>query len=272
MGLPPEQLALLTDLYQLTMAQTYFHEGHNGEATFSLFIRRYPPNRGFFVSCGLEEVLRYLEALRFSSDATDRLRSTGVFSDEFLKYLKGLRFTGEVRAIPEGRLFFANEPVLEVTAPIIEAQIVETFIINQVNLQTLIATKAARCVHAAGGRTLVDFSLRRTQGTDAGMKVARASYIAGFAGTSNVLASLEYGIPPSGTMATPWSAATNTRPMPSEPWRETSLTGQYYSLTLMILRPGRIRPSRWPGRWPPGGSACAAFASTPGTCWRWAAR
>ncbi len=194
-------MPLLTDLYELTMAQSYFHEDHNEQATFSLFIRKYPPDRGFFVSCGLEDVLRYLEGFRFTSQAIDRLHRTGIFSDYFLEYLKGLRFTGEVRAISEGRLFFCDEPVLEVTAPIIEAQLVETFIINQINLQCLIASKAARCVHAARGRKAVDFSLRRTQGIDAGMKVAKASYIAGFNATSNVLAGVTYGIPLSGTMA-----------------------------------------------------------------------
>ncbi len=201
MVLPPEDMSLLTDLYELTMAQSYFREDHNQSATFSLFIRKYPPHRGFFVSCGLEDVLHYLEELRFTPGAIYRLRRTGIFSDDFLDYLRGLRFTGGVRAIPEGRLFFCDEPVLEVTAPMIEAQIVETFIINQINLQCLIASKAARCVHAARGRSVIDFSLRRTQGTDAGMKVARASYIAGCSATSNVLAGVTYGIPVSGTMA-----------------------------------------------------------------------
>ncbi len=197
----PEDMGLLTDLYELTMAQSYFLEGHNEQATFSLFIRKYPPDRGFFVSCGLEDVLKYLETFHISPDGIDSLYRAGIFADSFLDYLKGLRFTGEVRAIPEGRLFFADEPVLEVTAPMIEAQIVETFIINQFNLQCLIASKAARCVHAAAGRRLVDFSVRRTQGIDAGMKVARASHIAGFASTSNVLAGVTYGIPMAGTMA-----------------------------------------------------------------------
>ena len=196
-----EDISLLTDLYELTMAQSYFHENHDDQAVFSLFIRKYPPHRGYFVSCGLEDVLHFLEQLRFSSKAVDQLHKTSIFSDEFLDYLKGLRFTGEVRAVPEGRLFFVDEPILEVTAPIIEAQIVETFIINQINLQSTIATKAARCVHAAHGRNLVDFSLRRTQGIDAGMKAAKASYITGFTATSNVLAGINYGIPLSGTMA-----------------------------------------------------------------------
>jgi len=194
-------LALLTDLYQLTMAQTYFQSQRLDPATFSLFIRSYPPNRGYFVAAGLQDVLEFLEQFAVDSTGIDYLHSRRLFADDFLDLLKGLKFTGDVWAIPEGRLAFKDEPFLEVTAPIIEAQIVETFIINQVNLQSLIATKAARCVHAAGGRAVVDFALRRTHGIDAGMKVARASYLAGFTGTSNVRAGQEYGIPIVGTMA-----------------------------------------------------------------------
>ncbi len=194
-------LALLTDLYQLTMAQTYFQSQRLDPATFSLFIRSYPPNRGYFVAAGLQDVLEFLEQFTVDSTGIDYLHSRRLFADDFLDLLKGLKFTGDVWAIPEGRLAFTDEPFLEVTAPIIEAQIVETFIINQVNLQSLIATKAARCVHAAGGRAVVDFALRRAHGIDAGMKVARASYLAGFTGTSNVRAGQEYGIPIVGTMA-----------------------------------------------------------------------
>jgi nicotinate phosphoribosyltransferase len=153
------------------------------------------------VNAGLEDVLDFLESYHFNQDELDHLRETGLFGDDFLHFLSTLEFTGSVRAMPEGRIFFTDEPVLEVTAPIIEAQLVETFIINTVSLQSLIAGKAARCVHAAQGRNLVDFSLRRTQGSDAGLKVARASYLAGFSGTSNVLAGKLYGIPVSGTMA-----------------------------------------------------------------------
>ena len=196
-----QDLGLLTDLYELTMAQTYLERGMGDPATFSLIIRSYPVNRGYFVSAGLEDVLAYLQEFRFSQSDLKYLESTGIFSLRFLDFLEGVRFTGDVWAIPEGRLFFANEPVLEVTAPIIEAQIVETFIINQVNLQSMIATKASRCVWAAKGREVVDFSLRRTHGIDAGMKVARSSYIAGASSTSNVLAAKTYGIPPAGTMA-----------------------------------------------------------------------
>jgi nicotinate phosphoribosyltransferase len=196
-----ENQTLLTDLYQLTMAQAYFREQRAASATFSLFIRSYPTDRGYFVSAGLQDVLDYLEGFSFDVAAIDFLDSQKIFSPDFLNHLAKLRFTGQVWAIPEGRIFFTDEPVIEVTAPIIEAQIVETFIINQIHLQSLIATKAARCVHAAGGRTVVDFALRRTHGIDAGMKVARASYLAGFAGTSNVKAGQRYGIPLVGTMA-----------------------------------------------------------------------
>ncbi len=193
--------ALLTDLYELTMAQSYLREGMFGQATFSLFTRKLPSERGYMVAAGLEDVLRYLEMLSFSPDDLDYLRSTGLFGRDFLDYLGRFRFTGSVWAAPEGRLVFPNEPFLEVTAPILEAQIAETYIINQVHFQSLVAAKAARCLWAAQGRRLVDFGLRRTHGTDAGMKAARAAYMVGFDATSNVLAGKEYGIPVAGTMA-----------------------------------------------------------------------
>ena len=199
--LPGEHLGLFTDLYELTMSQTFFRQGMSATATFSLFTRTYPLNRAYFVSAGLEDVLDYLSNLNFSGQAIDYLRVTGIFFEDFLEYLRGVRFTGSVRAIPEGRLYFTNEPALEVTAPIIEAQLVETFIINQVHLQSMLATKATRCVWAAQGRGIADFASRRTQGTDAALKMARASYIAGFSSTSNVLAASLYGMPPAGTMA-----------------------------------------------------------------------
>ena len=194
-------MGLFTDLYELTMAQVFFSRKMLAPATFSLFIRSYPPNRGYLVSAGLEDVLDHLETLSFGSTALEYLESTGIFTADFLRYLAGLRFTGSVRAIPEGRLFFTDEPVLEVSGPIIEAQLAETFIINQINLQTILATKAARCVWAAQGRPISDFSARRAQGTDAAMKMARCSYLAGFHSTSNVLAAQRYGISPAGTMA-----------------------------------------------------------------------
>lgn len=198
---PPERFELLTDLYELTMAASYFENGMANPATFSLFIRKYPSNRAYFVAAGLEDFLDYVTDFRFSEDDLAYLDNTGMFSHDFLHYLKNVRFTGTVRALAEGEIFFKDEPILEVTAPIIEAQILETFAINTINLQSMIATKAARCVHAAKGRGLVDFSLRRTQGIDAGLKVARSSYIAGFMATSNVLAGKLYGIPIAGTMA-----------------------------------------------------------------------
>jgi nicotinate phosphoribosyltransferase len=199
----PEQanLSLLTDLYQLTMAQSYFAEKRLAEATFSVFVRSYPPNRGYFVCAGLNDVLSFLENFAFDASAIEYLAAQKLFSEEFLRYLSELRFTGEVWAIPEGRIVFREEPLLELSAPIIQAQIVETLIINQLHVQTMIATKAARCLQASGGRPLVDFALRRTHGTDAGMKVARASYLVGFVGTSNVMAGRAYGIPIVGTMA-----------------------------------------------------------------------
>lgn len=200
-GITSEAFGLFTDLYQLTMAQSYFEHQRNQSATFSLFIRIYPPQRTYFVAAGLATVLEYLEQVQFPSATLAYLQETGRFSDDFLAYLHQWRFRGDVMALPEGTVFFVNEPVLEVTAPIIDAQLVESFIVNAVHLQTLIATKASRCVQAAQGRSLIDFALRRTHGTDAAMKVARASYLAGFDATSNVLAGEVYDIPIAGTMA-----------------------------------------------------------------------
>jgi nicotinate phosphoribosyltransferase len=200
-ALSREETALFTDLYELTMAQGYLQQQMSAPASFSLFVRHSRVRRPYLVAAGLEDILRYLEEFSVSPDAIDYLHSTDVFDGDFLDYLKTLRFTGRVRAIPEGRLYFYDEPVLEITAPIIEAQVVETLVINQINLQSVIATKAARCYWAARGRTVVDFSLRRTHGIDAGMKVARSSYMVGFQATSNVLAGKTYGIPVTGTMA-----------------------------------------------------------------------
>ena len=200
-ALSSEQTALFTDLYELTMAQSYLQQQMFAPATFSLFVRPSRVNRPYLVAAGLEDVLHYLEEFFVSSDAIDYLYSTGIFADEFLDYLGNLQFTGRVRAIPEGRLYFYDEPVMEITAPIIEAQMVETLVINQINFQSVIATKAARCFWAARGRAVVDFSLRRTHGVDAGMKAARSSYMVGFQSTSNVLAGKAYGIPVTGTMA-----------------------------------------------------------------------
>jgi nicotinate phosphoribosyltransferase len=193
--------ALFTDLYQLTMAQTYWRSGVTGEATFSLFFREFPANRAYYVFLGLQDALDYLEDFRFSGGDIDALRAFDLFEDGFLSFLSAIRFTGDVRAMDEGTLFFENEPVLEVSGPIIESQIVETYLLNLVGLQSMMATKAARVVHAASGRQVVDFAARRTHGTDAAQKLARSSYVAGFDGTSNVGAAATYGIPPRGTMA-----------------------------------------------------------------------
>ncbi|MEM2089351.1 MAG: nicotinate phosphoribosyltransferase [Thermoproteota archaeon] len=194
-----KSLALFTDLYEVTMAQAYFKTG-NIKATFELFVRRLPPNRGYLVAAGLEDVCNYLLNFRFEKDDLEFLEEKG-FEKDFLKFLSRIRFTGDMWALPEGELVFQNEPIIRVTAPIIEAQFLETFMINTVNFQTLIATKAARIVGAAKGRQVVDFGSRRAHGVDAGLKAARASYIGGCVGTSNVLAGKKYGIPVYGTMA-----------------------------------------------------------------------
>lgn len=202
----PERLlvterGLLTDLYQLTMGASYLAEGATDQATFSLIVRKLPDDRGYLVMAGLEDALRYLEELRFPPEAIEYLDSLQLFPRQFLDYLASFRFEGEVRAVPEGRVCFAGEPLVEVTAPIIHAQLAETAVLNQVHYQTVLATKAARCVDAARGRVVVDFALRRTPGFEAGLKLARACYLVGFASTSNVLAGRAYGMPVAGTMA-----------------------------------------------------------------------
>ncbi|MGH2736441.1 MAG: nicotinate phosphoribosyltransferase [Actinomycetota bacterium] len=193
--------ALLTDLYELTMAASYHARGMNGGASFDLFVRKLPERRNFLVMCGLEQALDYLETLHFDESAIDYLRSLDAFSEEFLSYLGDLRFTGDVHAVPEGEVVFAGEPLLRVTAPLIEAQIVETFLLNCIIFQTMVASKGARVALASAGRSFVDFSPRRDHGADAALKAARASYVAGATATSNVLAGQIYGIPVNGTMA-----------------------------------------------------------------------
>jgi nicotinate phosphoribosyltransferase len=193
--------ALFTDLYELTMAAAFFRHGIRGAASFSLFVRRLPETRAFLVAAGLEDALDFLQALRFSSAALAYLQTLGLFDDAFLEWLVGFRFTGEVRAVPEGTVVFADEPILEVSGPILEAQMVESALLNFCHLQTLLASKAARIVFAAGGRSVAEFGLRRTPGIDAALKAARSSYIAGCDLTSNVLAGMEYAIPVTGTMA-----------------------------------------------------------------------
>lgn len=196
-----DNAALLTDLYELTMSASYFAHDMNASATFDLFVRALPPDRSFLVAAGLDDALRYLETMRFNDAAIAYLRSLGIFPEPFLAYLAGFHFTGELWAVPEGEVVFPQEPLLRVTAPLIEAQVVETFLLNCVNFQTLIATKAARIAIACAGRSFIDFSARRDHGADAALKAARAAYIGGADGTSNLLAGSTYGIPVSGTMA-----------------------------------------------------------------------
>lgn len=193
--------ALLTDLYQLTMLQAYWREGMDREGVFDLFVRRLPEGRNYLLACGLDDALRYLETVRFREDDLDWLAGREEFSREFCDWLADFRFTGRVRAVPEGTPVFPDEPILEVAAPMPEAQLAETFLMNQVHLQTVLASKAARIVHAARGRAVVDFGLRRMHGADAGMKAARAFHVAGVTATSNVLAGAVYGVPVTGTMA-----------------------------------------------------------------------
>jgi nicotinate phosphoribosyltransferase len=192
---------LLTDLYQLNMLQAYLDDGHTGSAVFEFFMRKLPPRRSFLVAAGLEQVLDYLEALRFSTDEIEWLARTGRFKQNLLDYLAELRFTGDVHAIPEGTVFFADEPLLRITAPLPQAQLIETRLINLLHFQTLVASKAARMLLAAPGKLMVDFGLRRAHGAEAGLFAARASYVAGFAGTATVLAGKLYDIPIYGTMA-----------------------------------------------------------------------
>ncbi|WP_018507989.1 nicotinate phosphoribosyltransferase [Thiobacillus thioparus] len=192
---------LLTDLYQLTMLQGYHDAGMAETAVFEFFVRRLRPARGFLLAAGLDQSLDYLEQLRFSTAELEWLASTRRFSEDFLASLETLRFTGDVHAMPEGTAFFPNEPILRVTAPIAQAQLVETRLINLLHLETLIASKAARSVLMAPDTLLVDFGLRRAHGAEAGLLAARASYLAGFSGTSTVLAGQQFGIPLFGTMA-----------------------------------------------------------------------
>jgi nicotinate phosphoribosyltransferase len=193
--------ALLVDLYELTMAQAYLGAGMNETASFELVVRRLPPSRNFLVAAGLEQTLDYLETFRVSDSEVEALRATGLLAPRLLDALKDLRFTGDVWAVREGTIVFPDEPLLRVTAPLLEAQVMESRLINLMHLQTLIASKAARVVLAAGGRAVVDFGLRRAHGAEAALLAARAAYLAGFDGTSNVLAGTRFGIPLVGTMA-----------------------------------------------------------------------
>lgn len=206
-GAPAERLGLFTDLYELTMTRGYRETSHNPTATFDLFFRGLPPDRGYVVAAGLAQAVRYLETISFDSGELAYLESLG-FPASTLEYLNGFAFTGSVRALPEGTVAFPNEPLLEVTAPIAEAQLFETVLLNQIGFQSLVATKAARMRDAVAtfgdGQSLVEFGSRRAHGTDAGLKAARAAYVGGFDGTSNVAAGRAFGLPVFGTMAHSW--------------------------------------------------------------------
>src|SRR5256886_5749486 len=197
----PATGALLTDLYQLNMMQAYLDRGETKPGSFDFFGRKLPRQRGFLIAAGLEQVLEFLSHLRFAPEELDWLARTGRFGKDLIDYLAGLRFTGDIHAMPEGTVFFADEPILRVTAPLPQAQLVETRVINLLQFQSMIAAKAARMVLAAPGKRLVDFGLRRAHGAEAGIMAAPASHIARFCGTATVLADKELGIPIFGTMA-----------------------------------------------------------------------
>lgn len=195
-----ERTPLLTDLYELTMLQTYYEHGMEEEAVFELFMRR-SPHRGFFLAAGLEQALDWLAQLRFKDHELDWMRQTGLFSADFIQRMADFRFTGEVMALPEGSVFFAEEPLMQIIAPLPEAQLIESRLMNILHYQTLIASKAARCVIAADKTPVIDFGMRRAHGGEAGTWAARACYLAGFSATATCLASARYDIPPTGTMA-----------------------------------------------------------------------
>ena len=197
-------LTLLTDFYELTMMQGYYEKGQNEIVIFDVFYRQNPCNGGYAICAGLEQVIEYVKGLNFTYEDVDYLRSLGIFDEEFLHYLSGFHFSGDIYAIPEGSVIFPKEPLLKVVAPIMEAQLVETAILNIINHQSLIATKASRVVFAAAGDGIMEFGLRRAQGPDAGLYGARAAVIGGGVGTSNVLAGKLFDVPVLGTHAHSW--------------------------------------------------------------------
>ena len=197
-------LTLLTDLYELTMMQGYYEKGQNENGIFDVFFRQNPCNNGYSVCAGLDQVIDYIKNLHFTYDDVDYLRGLGIFKEDFLHYLSGFHFSGDIYAIPEGTVVFPKEPLLKVVAPIMEAQLVETAILNIINHQSLIATKTSRIVFAANGDGIMEFGLRRAQGPDAGLYGARAAMIGGCVGTSNVLAGQMFDVPVMGTHAHSW--------------------------------------------------------------------
>jgi nicotinate phosphoribosyltransferase len=197
----PSTSALLTDLYELTMAQAYQEQGMNEPAVFEFFVRKLPSHRNFLLAAGLEQVLDFLSELRITQEELTWLDRTGLFKPGLLHYLETLRFTGEVEAMAEGTMFFPHEPILRIVAPLPAAQLVESRIMNLLNFQTMVASKAVRSVLVAEGKPIIDFGLRRAHGAEAGLLAARAAYLAGFSGSATVLAGMAYGIPLYGTMA-----------------------------------------------------------------------
>ena len=216
-----DNLTLLTDLYELTMMQGYFEkQSANETVIFDVFFRENPVKNGYSIMAGLEQVIEYIKNLNFSYEDVDYLRGLGIFSEDFLHYLSGFHFSGNIYAIPEGSVIFPKEPILKVIAPIMEAQLVETAILNIINHQSLIATKTARVVHAAQGDGVMEFGLRRAQGPDAGLYGARAAMIGGCVGTSNVLAGKMFDVPIMGTHAHSWimsfrTSTPHSKPMPN---------------------------------------------------------
>jgi nicotinate phosphoribosyltransferase len=207
---PSKYSGLQTDLYELTMAAGYYVTGYKDRLTFELFVRHLPPRRNYLVAAGLDQALDFLESVHFSDQDIEYLRKLPVFrtvAGGFFEYLSRFRFSGEVWAMPEGTVFFPGEPVLRVSGPAIEAQIVETFLLAAINFETMIASKAARVCHAAAGRPVIEFGSRRAHGMEAGALAARASFLGGCQGTSNVAAGKQFGIPVYGTQAHSWIMA-----------------------------------------------------------------
>ncbi len=232
-GLDNPHPGIHTDLYQLTMAAAYFAHGMDFTSSFELSVRRLPRERGYLIAAGLEQALDYTLGLRFSAPEIAYLRSLPVLAGldpKFFEMLREFRFTGSIKAAPEGTAIFPHEPILQVTAPVVQAQILETYLLSMINFQTLIATKAARTVEAARGRSVVEFGLRRAHGPGAGDLAARASYVGGCAGTSNVLAGMRYGIPVVGTAAHSWTLA---NPSEEEAFRRYHQTFPQHAILLV---------------------------------------
>ena len=225
--------ALLTDLYEITMAAGYHAHHIECRATFELFVRRLPPQRSFLLACGLDAALEYLERFHFTGEEIEYLRELPGFQTvpaSFFDYLRTMRFTGDVWAVPEGTPVFGEEPIIQITAPLAEAQIVETYLLSIINFETLIATKAARVYHAARGRGVLEFGTRRAQGPEAGFRAARAAYAGGCEGTSNVLAGFHYGIPVYGTAAHSWTQA-----FPSEQESFEALLDTFPETAILLI-------------------------------------